>query len=143
TNYSSFKIYTVAGGQVQFSYSDINVSTDVSQTKTARIAVVPATAANATSPPNGGQPTPFAIGTVSLTGVTSTTASGPASLVRGGQIGTILFTGIKDSMGNTVPDGTLIVASAAGYYGPSIGGTIVGGTVSPTNSQFKVFTVVN
>ncbi len=62
---------------------------------------------------------------------------------------TVTFSGIKDSAGNVVPDGTVVVATAAGsalvnpssgFYYQSSGGTITDGT--PAGS-FKAFTVVN
>jgi hypothetical protein len=63
----------------------------------------------------------------------------------------ITFTGIKDSAGNTVPDGTLVGITAAngattdpltGLANASVGGSILGGT-SVTFTPFRVFSVIN
>src|SRR5207249_10717429 len=44
----SFQIYTVAGGQVRLSYSDVNVNAAVPQNKIARLVVVPVSSSGAT-----------------------------------------------------------------------------------------------
>jgi len=72
------------------------------------------------------------------------------SLSAGGAA-TVTFSGIKDSAGNTVPDGTNVAVTAApgcltvtnGSCNSSSGGTISGGTPSPSDSRFQVFTVTN
>jgi hypothetical protein len=89
--------------------------------------------------------------TIKLYGTTSTTAAGPATVARNGGTATVVFSGIKDTVGNQVPDGTLVVAALSycntrypdsGFCVDSAGGTITNGTASPT-SGFKVFTVTN
>jgi len=68
-----------------------------------------------------------------------------------GGTGAVTFSGIKDSAGNTVPDGTVVLATVAscatanstGNCNNSTGGTIVDGTTSSWNSAFKQFTVMN
>jgi Bacterial Ig-like domain/Carboxypeptidase regulatory-like domain/Bacterial Ig domain len=143
-NNSAFAVFTVAGGQVQAIYSDSGLTSGVNQTQTASVAVVAAD-------PNGNvlTRTSNAIGTIQLQGTTSATASGPASIsISAGGTATITFSGIKDAAGNTVPDGTSIAVSAVSCasFTPSSscnnssGGTIVGGTPSPSDSRFQVFT---
>lgn len=93
------------------------------------------------------------VGSVNLHGATSATASGPATLSMNGttSTGTVTFTGIKDSAGNTVPDGTEVLASVV-YCATrdpnfncigSTGGTIVDGAASAWNGNYKQFTVTN
>jgi hypothetical protein len=145
TNNSNFAVFTVAGGKVQAVYSDFGLTSSVNQTQTATVAVVPVD-------PNGNviTRTSYATGAVQLPGTTSATASGPSSIsLSGGGTASVTFSGIKDAAGNTVPDGTNVavtVASCAtltpsGSCNNSTGGTIVDGTVSPSDSRFKVFTV--
>jgi hypothetical protein len=61
---------------------------------------------------------------------------------------TVTFSGIKDSAGNTVPDGTPVAVTVGSYvtvnngsYVTSTGGTIVNGSPSQ-NSNFALFTTV-
>jgi hypothetical protein len=81
-------------------------------------------------------------------GVTSTVASGPASVKRGGSTGTITFGNIKDSAGNPVPDGTPVAVTVShnvtytSWWNDSAGGTITNGNTSP-DARFKWFTVTN
>jgi hypothetical protein len=147
TNNSSFKIFTVAGGKVQAAYSDLSVFSGVNQTQTAGVSVVAANPSGATL-----TSTSFAIGTIQLPGMTSATASGPASMsLSAGGTATVTFSGIKDANGNTVPDGTNVAVTVAncasltfsGSCNSSVGGAIVDGTVSSSNGGFKVFTVTN
>lgn len=140
-------LYTVAGGEVHLGYSDLNVQPGgVNTTTLAHISVAPTT--------TNGQitATPIATATVRLHAMTSATASGPATLVRSGgtTTGTVTFSGIKDSAGNTVPDGTLVAVTAQGLsVDPitgasvsSVGGTIVDGGNS-IQYGYRVFTVMN
>jgi hypothetical protein len=93
-------------------------------------------------------------GTVQLNGVKSTTASGPATLsIAAGATGTVTFSDIKDSAGNVVPDGSIVVATVADSVtrlpgstsanrSPA-GGTLEGGTESNSGIQYKYYTVQN
>lgn len=147
SNYPEFKIFTVAGGQVQAVYSNQDIAAGFNRTETAKLAVVAADT-------NGAILTRYsiAIGTLQLHGTTSATASGPTTLSRSsGSTGTITFSGIKDSAGNIVPDGAMVVATADdwasnnnnGTSNRSTGGLIIDGSESPSGSQWKVFTVQN
>jgi hypothetical protein len=138
--------FTVAGGQVVASYSDSGISAGIGQTLQGYIAVVPLSSSGTLLTSAA-----IAVGSVSLHGVTSTTANGPATMsMAANSTASVTFSGIKDSAGNTVPDGTTVGVTAAGFnvlnngaYVPSVGGTIVDGTPSPSNSNFRVFTTLN
>ena len=141
TNNSNFQQFTVAGGKVVASYSDLGITTGVGQTVQANVAVVPLSSSGAVL-------TNFAIGvgTVNLHGVTSTTANGPATLTAN-TTASVTFNGIKDSAGNTVPDGTAVAVTVGsfvtinnGAYVQSTGGTILNGTPSQSNSNYRIFT---
>jgi hypothetical protein len=145
-NNGNFTQFTVAGGKVVATYSDAGVIAGVGQTIEASIAVVPLTSAGNVLTTNA-----ISVGTVNLRGVTSATANGPSSLsLSTNPTGSVTFSGIKDSAGNTVPDGTLVAVTAAAYvsvnngsYVTSVGGTIVDGNPSPSGTNYKVFTTVN
>src|SRR5213078_4175866 len=90
--------------------------------------------------------TSIGVGTIQLRGMTSATAAGPATLSLSGQTtGTVTFSGIKDSAGNTVPDGANVAVTLGncasrdvnGFCNLSTGGTLTGGGSSPSGSQFK------
>jgi len=147
TNSNQLEIFTVAGGKVQAIYSDQGIFAGVNQTQTVSVSVVPASSTGSTLTTNI-----IGIGTILLHGTTSATASGPTSLsLSAGGTATVTFSGIKDSAGNTVPDGTNIAVTAApgcltvtsGSCNSSSGGTITGGTPSTSDSRFQVFTVTN
>ena len=143
TNNGNFDLFTLVGGQVLATYSDNGIVTGIGQTQTANVQVVPAAK-------DGSIPTTqeFAAAPVLLRGISSATANGPASLSKSGGTATITFSGIKDSAGHLVPDGTLVLVSAANdatftgcCFNGSTGGTIVDGSASPSGSTWKVFTV--
>jgi hypothetical protein len=147
TNNSQLEIFTIAGGKVQAIYSDQSLAAGVNQTQTVHVSVVPASSSGSTLTSNV-----VAIGTILLHGTTSATGSGPSSLsLSAGATATVTFSGIKDSAGNTVPDGTNIAVTAApgcltitnGGCNSSSGGTISGGTPSASDGRFQVFTVMN
>jgi len=145
TNNSNFQQYTVAGGKVLASYSNLGITAGVGQTVQGYIAVVPLSS-NATVLTN----TAIGLGTVNLHGVTSTTGSGPATMsLSSGSTASVTFSGIKDSAGNTVPDGTAVAVTVGSgitingcCYVNSAGGSIVDGNPSPSGSSYKVFTTV-
>jgi hypothetical protein len=144
TNNSNFEQFTVAGGQVVASYSDLGITAGVGQTVQSYVSVVPLSSTGAVLTSNS-----IGVGTVNLHGVTSTTASGPATMsLSANSTATVTFSGIKDSAGNTVPDGTPVDVTVNGYvtinnggYVTSTGGTIVNGS-SSQNSNFRLFTTV-
>lgn len=144
----NFKIFTVAGGQVQAVYSDAGVVTGFNQTQTARVSVVPANNAGTILTTNS-----LGFGAVQLHGMASAVASGPAALTLSGATttGAVTFSSIKDTAGNMVPDGSVVVVALGncttsninGNCNFSTGGTVVDGSPSPSGSQFKAFTVMN
>src|SRR5262249_12097484 len=77
----------------------------------------------------------------------------PVSVLADGAVhtSTVTFGPILDTFGNQVPDGSLVVASAASCGGltsantciSSAGGQIVNGGVSPSGTTYSVFTVQN
>jgi hypothetical protein len=143
TNSSNFQQFTVAGGQVLASYSDLGITANVGQTLQSYIAVVPLSNAGAVLTNNA-----IAVGTVNLHGVTSTTANGPSTLAAN-TTANVTFSGIKDSAGNTVPDGTAVGVTVGTYvtfnnggYVVSTGGTILNGTPSQSGN-FTLFTTTN
>jgi hypothetical protein len=145
-NNSSLTQFTVAGGKVVAVYSDAGVTAGVGQTVQANVVVEPL---NATG--NYYTNTAFALGTLNLHGITSATGNGPSTLsLSTNTTSSVTFSGIKDSAGNTVPDGTVVAVTALsdgsinnGNYVQSAGGTIVNGASSSTGTGYKVFTTVN
>jgi hypothetical protein len=143
-NNTNFQIFTVAGGKVQAIYSNQGLTASVNETKAVQLAVVSASDESTLSQYSA------VVGVLQLRGITSATAIGPETISRSsGETATITFTGIADAAGTPVPDGTLVVASAASCAGregngvcvSSVGGTITDGAESPTGTQYKVFTV--
>ena len=145
-NDPNYRVFTVAGGEVRAAYAatgPTGIVAGVGETLEARIVVA---AADATG--NVSSDSLLGSGTVHLHGMSSATAAGPATLVLG-ETGSVSFSGIKDSAGNTVPDGAKVVVSAADCATVddadacvvSAGGTVLDGEVSPSGSVYKVFTV--
>ncbi|MHB8217454.1 MAG: carboxypeptidase regulatory-like domain-containing protein [Candidatus Sulfotelmatobacter sp.] len=148
TSNSNFEMFTVSGGKVLAAYSDVGVSTGLNQTQVANIAVVSLDSTGTTVLNRNA----IGSGAVNLHGTSSTTANGPTTLSISAQgSGTVTFSGIKDSAGNTVPDGTIVLAATgncvtltpAGSCNFSTGGTLSGGTTSTWSSNYQQFTVVN
>lgn len=145
TNNSNFEQFTVAGGQVIASYSDLGITAGLGQTVQGYIAVVPLSNSGTVLTTNA-----IGVGTVNLHGVTSTTANGPATMsLSANSTASVTFSGIKDSAGNSVPDGTSIAVTLGSYvtinngnWDISTGGTILNGTPSQSNSNYRIFTTV-
>jgi hypothetical protein len=143
---TAFKYFSVSGDQIKAIYSDPTIMADVNQTQVANVPMAPVDQAGQ----NVIGSTAFAVATINLHGATFATGSGPTTL-RLGQTATITFSGIKDSAGNLLPDGSVIYAvafncatrDANGFCNSSVGGSIVGGTPVPNNTNFSAFTVMN
>jgi hypothetical protein len=143
---ASFSQFTVAGGKVVATYSDSGVVAGVGETKQASITVVPLSNSGSVLTNSA-----IAVGTVNLHGVSSATSNGPATMsLSANTTASVTFNGIKDSAGNTVPDGTAVavtVASSVAVNGccfvSSTGGTIVNGDSSPSGNMYRVFTTVS
>jgi hypothetical protein len=140
---ASFGLFTISGGQALANYSDIGILTGIGQTQTANIQVVGA-ASNGTIPTT----VDIAVAPIALRGISSATGNGPTTLSRSAGTVTVTFSGIKDSAGHLVPDGTLVAATTANNllvsgccFVSSTGGTIVDGSPSPSGSNWRVFSV--
>jgi hypothetical protein len=141
-NDGSFRTYTVTDGQVVATYSDAGLFIEPGATAPAIVSVLPAQ-------PNGNRigSRPFATATVVLTGIDSTTFMAPAT-VAPGQTVSVTLTNIRDTVGNLVPDGARIAATArqwynrdGTYHNGSAGGTVTGGVSTPNDGEFRTFTV--
>ncbi len=89
--------------------------------------------------------TGFAAGTtLSALPSTATVLANPSTLFADGlQSTTIIVSGVALSNGTLAPNGTTIAVTAdPAIRGDSSGGVILGGTPSPTDSRFKLFTTV-
>jgi hypothetical protein len=139
-----FRLFTVTNGVVQAVYSTEGILAGVAETKIARVSAVPADLAG-----NVISTEAIATGEVHLHGPTAATANGAAqALLSGGEV-KVTFAGIRDALGNRVPDGTVVVATAAncGTFSSgtscnvSAGGTLLGGAPSPSGPEFRAYTV--
>jgi hypothetical protein len=143
SNNPDFRIFTVAGGQIQAAYSSQGIVLGINETKTARIAVVRADAdgniINATN---------IGVGKLLVHGTTYAYAAGPWQVLPG-STAQITVSYIYDSAGNSVPDGTRLLVSAdncasknTSFDGcvQSAGGSITNGTPS---GAWRLFTVQN
>jgi len=142
-NNANFDLFTISGGQALANYSDIGVLAGIGQTTTANVQVLPA-AADGTLPTGAD----IAIAPILLHGISSATGNGPTTISKTAGTVTVTFSGIKDSAGNLVPDGTLVAATTANgimvsgcCFVSSSGGTIVDGSPSPSGSNWRVFSV--
>ncbi|HEX7149902.1 MAG TPA: carboxypeptidase regulatory-like domain-containing protein [Thermoanaerobaculia bacterium] len=142
-NNAAFQSYTIAGGTVRSVYIAPEIAAGVGETKIATVQVV-------TADRNGNVLNTRALGVaqIRLHGVTSASASGPATLKMPGTA-SVTFTNIKDAAGNLVPDGTPVAVavlnnatSTGGWWNGSVGGTITNGNTSPT-AGWKWMTVEN
>lgn len=151
-----YQLYTIAGGSVNAIYSDPDIVLGLLNPRTATVSVVAADIDGKIlqDPNHSNYIYALATGSVQLNGVRSTSASGPATLsIAAGATGTVTFSDIKDSAGNVVPDGSIVVATVADSVtrlpgstssnrSPA-GGTLEGGTESNSGIQYKYYTVQN
>jgi hypothetical protein len=141
-NDGSFRTYTVTNGEVTASYSTQGLFVDTGGTAPAILSVLPASPAG-----NRIGTRPFAITTVTLTGLDTGTFVAPATTSPGGSV-SVTLTNIRDAAGNLVPDGTKIAATAVAWYNRdgsfhngSAGGSIAGGVPTANDGNFRTFTV--
>lgn len=141
-NDGRFRTYTVSGGQVTATYSAAGVFVERGATAPAILSVLGATPAG-----NRIAERPFAVATVTLTGLDSGTFVGPATVSPGSSTA-VTLTNIRDAAGNLVPDGTRIALTAALWYerdgsypNGSAGGSITGGQATPNDGSFRTFIV--
>ena len=141
-----FRLFTVAGGQVKARYRASGLTAGVGETRLARVSVVAADGLGSVVSPQA-----LATGEVRLRGASVATASGRPSLPLGGKTTTITFAGIKDSLGNDVPDGTIVLVTAAncgtrdvnGNCISSVGGTLLDGSPSSAGPEFRAYSVLD
>ncbi len=145
TSNPNIDLFTLAGGQIAAVYSSQGLFAGINESREVNVSAVPASRSGSLL-----SGTSFGLGTVQLRGMTSAAGSGQAALSLSGQTtGTVTFSGIKDSAGNVVPDGANVAVTVGnctsrdinGFCNFSTGGTLLGGSVSPSGSQFQVFTV--
>jgi hypothetical protein len=148
---SRFRLFELTQGGVIATYSPSTITTDPGTVKTATVSVTVADA-------SGVKIDTYAIGndTIQLLGPALGTPASvtPTTLLAdgGAHVATASFGPILDSYGNTVPDGTLVVASVSPntgvtpdgccYY-PTVGGVILDGDVSPSGTAYRTYTVEN
>jgi hypothetical protein len=141
-NDGRFRTYTVTGGTVTATYSDINRLVDTGNTAPAILSVLPATPAAHRIAER-----PFAAVTVTLAGLDTGTFVAPSTTTPGSSVG-VTLTNIRDAVGNLVPDGTRIALTAdpwynrdGSYHNGSAGGSFTGGTGTPNDGRFRTFVV--
>jgi len=143
---SAYKVFTVSGGEIRATYSATGLWANPGATNTATIQVLPANKDG-----NLLHTTEIGLAEIKLHGTTSATASGPTAIPRSGGTASVTFAGIRDSAGNLVPDGTIVVVSvtscamrfSSNACIDSAGGTITNGTDSPSGGALKYLTVMN
>ncbi len=147
-NDGRFAIYPVVGGTVHATFDAVGIKLDVG---TIRQAIISAVAADDTN--NKRIDKPFATASLTLSSATGTLASltaVPASLLADTQAHTSVITisGLTDSSGRAVPDGTKLALTAANWFNldggccnDSVGGGFTDGTTAANDGRFKVFTL--
>lgn len=144
---SGFRRFTLAQGQFVVSYTTDPVAASPGQVQVANVQVAQAGIGGVLGDITAVAVTPLRL----VAPLNASGAASPSSLLADGAVhtSTVTFGPILDAYGNTVPDGTLVAASAApnaafsgGSYVPSAGGQIVDGAPSPT-ANHKVFAVSN
>ncbi len=150
-NDGRFRTFTVQGGRIEATYSAESVSPlAVTDHRTAVIAVVAASQANN----NRAVTVPFAEGALAVSSVaTGAIAVAPASLLADTQDrrSVVTITGLVDSQGRPVPDGTKVALTAANWYrladggfgNGSAGGAFIDGAPTPNDGRFRTYTVQN
>ena len=138
------KSYVVNGGQVQATFTAEGLFVGTDQTRPSVVSLLPAD-------PDGNRVSdrPLANVTVTLAGLAAGTFTLPASLPALGTV-VVSLTGIRDALGNAVPDGTRVALTARNFNRRdgycctgSAGGTFLDGTVAGNDSGFRVYVVTN
>ncbi|BCS34833.1 hypothetical protein TBR22_A40590 [Luteitalea sp. TBR-22] len=146
-NDGDFRMFTVSGGQVTFTYSNAGLVLGAFETATTVIAILPGS--------TGGRvgTRPFAEVRIPQGGVTSAViTTDPSSVVADGvrRPVRVRVTGIRDALGNFVPDGTRVALTArpwyrrsdGGYSNGSSGGLLLGGLTAPNDLDFQVYSTI-
>jgi hypothetical protein len=148
-NDGGFRTFTVSGGQISFTYSNVGLVLNIGETATTVISFLPADGSG-----NRLGTTPFADVRITQAGLSNATiiATPSSTLADGGRRPiTIAVTNIVDALGHVVPDGTHIALTAnhwyrksdGGYPNNSAGGTFLDGTTASNDGGFFVYTVAN
>jgi len=146
---SIYRAFTVAGGEITAEYSSSGVQSSVGEVKTAVIQVLPADASGARTSQNA-----TGIAYIALPGAAKTEIEVSPETVPyvfpNPPVVQVDVHHAHDARARLVPDGANLLVSAsnnAAFVGccfiGSAGGTIADGTVSPTNSIYKYFPLVN
>ncbi|HKY21469.1 MAG TPA: carboxypeptidase regulatory-like domain-containing protein, partial [Vicinamibacterales bacterium] len=148
---SEYRVFTVAGGVVQAEYSAIGLFAPTGEFKRARIQIIPADAAGVVA--NGAMP--LGIAAVEISSAASAEwrlSHDTVQLVFPSTPVQITVDHVHDSLGNVVPDGSMILMSGKNnatktldgvFFHTSSGhGDIIDGAQSP-NSTLKVFPLVD
>lgn len=138
----SFRSFLVQDGGVEITYSSAGLLREANQTGPAVVSVLPADASG-----NAIGSRPLLSTAVTLAGLASATVVSPATVAPGGSV-TVTLEDIRDAAGQPVPDGTKLAFGTMNWYftnggccNNSAGGTISGGTPSPADASWQVFTV--
>ncbi len=143
-NDTRFRSYVVTGGQTQATFSAEGLFVGTDQTRPSVISLLPADQDG-----NRVGDRPLANVTVTVAGLSAGTFALPASLPPLGSV-VVSLTGIRDALGNAVPDGTRIALSATNFARRdgycctgSAGGTFLDGVAAPNDPRFRVYVVTN
>ncbi len=149
-NDGDFRTVALANGEARFSYSSIPLVLDAVTTGSAVLAAVAAR-----DDDRYYDYRPFAEGRVMVSAGGAGAGSGTAmpatlSATASDNRSVITLSGITDSSGRLVPDGTKVAVTAGPWYrqsdggwsNGSFGGTILGGDATPNNGAFRTFSVI-
>lgn len=139
---------TVTSGQAEIVYSDEGVGLDAGTTAVARLAILPADGGTCARIGNRA----LALAEITLAGYGSAAASiTPTSVIADGlpKTVTVSLSGIRDVLGNPVPDGAKLNATAAGGWDfpngnccvASRGGTVTSGVAAPEGFGMRTHVV--
>jgi len=143
-----FKLFRIQDGGIDIIYGNQNIISTPGQVRTAVVQLAQGTTGGAIGSNR-------AVGLVPVTSAGLTSGSATVSLSAFYADGadyrtTVTVNNFKDALGNPVPDGTLIGATAASdqlvsgcCWVGSAGGQIIGDRVAANNANFKLFPVTN
>jgi len=148
-NDGSFRTFALTGGQLVATYSSAGLVLDPGQTATTYVSVLPASA-NA----NRVGTRPIVAVPITLAGVSqASVVPDQSSVVADGGVRPVrvVVSGIRDALGNPVPDGTRVALTAdawyrvadGGWHNGSAGGVFVDGAPTPNDGRFRTYVVTN
>jgi len=144
-----FKVHEIHGGQTQVTYSSLGVGMESLRSALVTVYILPAR-------PDGVRIGNRALAVAPFTAVgyqTASVSANPSAVVADGLSKTVVITlsNIRDTLGNVVPDGSVILLSAQAHCFrnpadenciPSTGGTIKTGTIAPEGFGFMAHVVM-